>query len=236
MQLLLSCGRFYLIQLKEKEVLRYERLAYSVSVGNLYRFRSTWLRCLILFGLTRYKFQKQRLSKTFILLFIGFTAIEALLAWYIFSLTGEIGTFQIIVSIFVLYAITFGYQDFKKLDRWMRKKIDADGLLTEKDYEEMKRQKDPRYQSTYYLKTWLIHVAVFLLAQTLFFGLSGLNFEQSLAYLTDLSWFDSETYEPTPYANEMLHGIAMIWGIVFVIDSIVSATYIFQRKDKPQAD
>ncbi len=50
------------------------------------------------------------------------TILEAILAWLLYRETGEISSLQIIITIFVLYAITFGYQDFRKLDRWMKKK------------------------------------------------------------------------------------------------------------------
>ncbi|GAB2575432.1 hypothetical protein [Gracilibacillus alcaliphilus] len=187
---------------------------------------------LILFGVFRYLFKKINLSKAFILSFVLFIAIEAVLAWYVFNQTGEISSFQIIVCIFVLYAITFGWNDFKKLDRWMRKKIDADNLLTEADYEAIEKQKDPRYQAKYYLATWFIHVLVFLAVQGLFFYLSGLTWEQAQTYLTNFDWIESESYHTTPYSNSSFHSISMIWGIVLVVDTIVAATYVFQKKDK----
>ncbi|MED4164631.1 hypothetical protein P4642_18305, partial [Halalkalibacterium halodurans] len=79
--------------------------------------------CLLLFGVTRYYFNIRKASLLFILLFIGITALEAALAWWLYNKTGEISTLQIIITVFVLYAITFGIGDFKKLDRWMRQKI-----------------------------------------------------------------------------------------------------------------
>ncbi|GAK08770.1 hypothetical protein [Geomicrobium sp. JCM 19038] len=188
--------------------------------------------CLLLFGYSRYKLKKPQLSIGFIIAFIALTGFEAVLAWYVFARTGEIAAFQIIVSLFVLYALTFGFHDFKRLDRWMRKKIDADRLLTTKDYEVMARQKDPTVQAKHYLVTWITHVAVFLSVQVLFFGLSGLDIHDSANYLTDLDWLGSESYEATPYDNQTFHSVSMIWGIILVVDAIVSATYVFQKKDK----
>ncbi|EZH65035.1 hypothetical protein DH09_15420 [Bacillaceae bacterium JMAK1] len=188
--------------------------------------------CLLLFGYIRYKLKKPQLSQGFLIAFIVLTGFEAVLAWYVFAITDEIAAFQIIVSLFVLYALTFGIYDFKRLDRWMRKKIDADQLLTARDYEEMARQKDPTVQAKYYLVTWITHVAVFVSVQVLFFGLSGLDIHDSVAYLTDLDWLGSENYEVTPYDNQTFHSVSMIWGIILVVDTIVSATYVFQKKDK----
>lgn len=187
---------------------------------------------LLLFGSIRYRKKRVRLSRQFIVVFIMLTAIEAVLAWYLYTRTGEISAFQMIVTLFVLYAITFGRSDFKKLDRWMRKKIDADHLLTEADYEEMKKQKDPTFQAKYYGLTWLVHVAVFLSVQVAFFWLSGLNWTDSVGYLNDLNWLGSDYYGPTPYENQAFYTVSMIWGIIVVVDAIIAATYVFQKKDR----
>ncbi|TSB47434.1 hypothetical protein [Alkalicoccobacillus porphyridii] len=187
---------------------------------------------LLLFGYIRYKLKKPNLSKGFIISFIALTVLEMILAWYVYSLTGEISAFQIIISLFVLYAVTFGVRDFKKLDRWMRKKIDEDNLITDADYREMAKQKDSRYQAKYYAISWVSHLLIFLGTQVLFFGLSGLSFEESMAYLSDLGWMGSESFEETPYANQAFHSTSMIWGIILVVDAIISATYVFQKKDK----
>lgn len=92
---------------------------------------------LLLFGLFRYFFGRSRLSFFFIIGFIVLLALEALLGYWVYQVTGEISTFLIIITIFVLYACTFGIYDFLKLDRWMRRKIGewrGVELLTEKDY------------------------------------------------------------------------------------------------------
>ena len=59
------------------------------------------------------------------------------MGYWVYQVTGEISTILIIITIFVLYACTFGIYDFLKLDRWMRRKIGewrGVELLTEKDY------------------------------------------------------------------------------------------------------
>ncbi|GAK13494.1 hypothetical protein [Geomicrobium sp. JCM 19039] len=186
------------------------------------------LLALIAFAVVRYIVKKPSFSVFFLIGFILLTFLEAWLAWYVYSQTGEISAFQIIVTLFVLYAITFGYHDFKRLDRWMRKRIDAPNLLTKKDYEEMEKHKDPRFQAKYYTFTWLVHLAVFIVAQVSFLVLSGVQVNE--LFTLDVDWFGSESYEPTPYANETFYSVAMIWGIVFIVDTIISATYIFQKK------
>src|SRR5690625_2761999 len=108
---------------------------------------------LLLFGIFRYLFDKKRVGRLFIGLFIGLIIFEAILGWVLYKQTGVLSTFQLVIIGFVLYAMTFGISDFKKFDRWMRKKISSwrgIELLTEKDKEMMKRDKDPKYTARKY--------------------------------------------------------------------------------------
>ncbi|KYG34118.1 hypothetical protein [Alkalihalobacillus trypoxylicola] len=186
------------------------------------------LICLLIFGLVRYYFDKRQLSNIFIILFISITAIEAVFAWYLYSQTGEISTLQIVISIFVLYAITFGVQDFKKLDRWMRKKIGnwrGINLLTEKDLQMIEKQKDPKYVAHKYRISSSIHLILFVIAQTLFISLGTESLGEAISYLKDLSWIGAGTYTQSPYPNETIYSIALLWGVIFIIDILYSWSY-----------
>ncbi|MED3646332.1 hypothetical protein P4475_05780 [Halalkalibacterium halodurans] len=190
--------------------------------------------CLLLFGVTRYYFNIRKASLLFILLFIGITALEAALAWWLYNKTGEISTLQIIITVFVLYAITFGIGDFKKLDRWMRKKIGGwkgIDLLTEKDRQLISLQKDPAYVARSYRRSSYIHIALFVTAQMIFISMGTDSLSESLAYVKDWSWIEHGTYEQSPYPNETIYSIAMLWGIIFVVDTIYSWSYtVFPKK------
>lgn len=189
---------------------------------------------LILFGIVRYFFGKRKMSLIFLLLFFVLLILEATLALVIYQETGEISTFQIVIMIFILYACTFGINDLKKLDRWMKKKIShwrGVDLLTEKDKAIILRQKDPKYIAKVNRYSAIIHLFLFVLVQAIFwsYGLDSLT--EAKGYLTDLSWIGAEDYLESPYPNEVLHGISMIWGIVFIVDFIYSWSYsIFPSK------
>ncbi|RQW23030.1 hypothetical protein EH196_04260 [Bacillus sp. C1-1] len=189
------------------------------------------LLCLLLFGLTRYWFNRKALSTLFIFLFIFITVLEAVLAWLLYRETGEISSLQIIITIFVLYAVTFGYQDFRKLDRWMKKKIGqwrGVNLLTADDHRAVEKQKDPVYKAKHYRHTAFIHIGIFLSAQVIFFSLGTESIVEAFSYLQDWSWLNGETpIQSTPYPNETIYSISMIWGIVFVVDMIYSWSYTF---------
>lgn len=191
---------------------------------------------ILLFGVVRYIFSKQNLSMFFLLLFLGLLILEAALAIFIYRETGEITTFQIIITIFILYACTFGISDFKKLDRWMRIKIGnwrSVDLLTEKDKIILERQKDPKHVAKKYRLSSIIHLLVFLIVQLSFWIYSLDTLEEALLYLKDLSWIGTENAEVTPYANDTIYGISMIWGLVFIIDFIYSWSYtIFPSKQR----
>ncbi|MFD1609658.1 hypothetical protein [Oceanobacillus luteolus] len=189
---------------------------------------------LLLFGVVRYLFRKRKMSLLFLFLFLVLLILEAALALVIYRETGEISTFQIVIMIFVVYACTFGINDFKKLDRWMKMKIGqwrGVDLLTEKDRRIMARQKDPKYIAKVNRYSAMIHLLIFVVVQAVFwsYGLNG--FDEAMNYITDLSWIGTENYQDTPYPNDVIYGISMIWVLVFIIDFIYSWSYkIFPSK------
>lgn len=191
---------------------------------------------LLFFGFLRYVLNRRRLSVLAIVAFLGLLISEALLGILIYQETKEIGTFQIAVGIFVVYACTFGIFDFLKLDRWMRQKIGKwrrVELLTKKDYVILQRQKDPKYVAKKYRVTSVIHLAAFTVGQSILWMYGTESFEEMLGFMTDLSWVEAGTAAQSPYPNEVIYSIGMIWSLVFIIDLIYSWSYtIFPGKSK----
>lgn len=189
---------------------------------------------LLLFGVFRYFFSKRKLSTVFIFLFLLLLVSEGVLALFVYNETGEIETFQIVIAIFIVYAFTFGIVDFTRLDRWMRDKIGKFRkveLLTEKDYRIMERNKDPKYIAKKYRMSSLIHLIVFVIAQTILWSMGTDSFAEVKMYMTDFSWVEAGTGEGSPYPNDVTFGIGVIWGLVFMIDFIYSWSYtIFPKK------
>ncbi len=192
------------------------------------------LLSILLFGVVRYFFLKQKFSLMFLLLFVLLLVLEAVLAFLIYRETGEMSTFQIVITVFLVYACTFGISDFKKLDRWMRSKIGnfrGVDLLTEQDKYEMEKQKNPKYIAKKYRISSIIHLLLFLFVQIIFLSYSLNHFDQVQYYLTDLSWIGTEHVEETPYANDSMYRISMIWGLIFIVDFIYSWSYtVFPSK------
>lgn len=191
---------------------------------------------LILFGLVRYLFDKRRLGSIFIFLFVVLIAIEAIIGWLIYQETGEVSNFQVIITVFVLYAITFGVSDFKKLDRWMRKQIGkwrGVELLTDEDMEIINKEKDPKHIARKYRYSSLIHLLVFVVVQALFWVYGTNNAQEILMFAKNLTWIGTDNIAETPYTNETIYWISIVWGIIFIIDFIYSWSYtIFPSNSK----
>jgi len=190
---------------------------------------------LILFGLLRYFFNQRKKSMVFLVLFVALIGMEALFGWFMYLETGEMSTIQLVITVFVLYAITFGFSDFKKLDRWMRKYIGkwrGIDLLTDQDKLIMRRNEDPRYIARKYRRSSMIHLLIFVSVQIGFWMYSLSSFEEALPYIKDLSWLGADDYTITPYANDTLYGISLIWGFAFIVDFIYSWSYTLFPSDK----
>jgi len=191
---------------------------------------------LLLFGFLRYVLMRRKLSVLAIFAFLVLLISEALLAVLIYQETKEIETFQIAVGIFVVYACTFGILDFLKLDRWMRKKVGKwrrVELLTKKDYDILQRERDPKHVAKKYRLTSVIHLALFVVVQSILWMYGTESFEEWLGFMSDLSWIENGTAAQSPYPNEITYNIGVIWGLVFIVDFIYSWSYtIFPSKPK----
>lgn len=183
---------------------------------------------ILLFSIFRYFFSKPKFSFSFIFLFLILLVLEVLLGLYVYRETGEVSSFLIIITVFVIYACTFGIFDFIRFDRWMRKKIGrlrGVELLSEKDYEIMKQNSNPKYIAKKYRISSLIHLVLFVIGQTIFWSMGTDSIAEMKAYLMDFSWLDEGTANESPYPNDTILAVGVIWGIVFILDFIYSWSY-----------
>jgi len=191
---------------------------------------------LVAFLIVRYAFNKMKLGRIFLFLFVFFIILEGFLAIVIYNHTGEIATFQIVILIFVVYAFTFGINDFKKLDRYIKQKVGnwrGIDLLTEKDKRKMEQLKNPKVIARNNRVWWYIHTIVFVLAHLFFWINYGNNAHPFLHYVTDLSWFDGASLDESPYTNEMVMNVSMLWIIIYGVDTIISWSYtLFPSEQK----
>ncbi|WP_042478034.1 hypothetical protein [Bacillus ndiopicus] len=187
----------------------------------------------LLFGITRYFFNKRTISKGFILLFILATVFEAAIAWIIYDYTGEISSFTILTTLFVVYTIIFGLNDFRKLDRWMRMKIGnyrGINLLTPKEYQIIKSERNSHYKKRRNITMTTIHVLFFIIAQILFWMMGTESLSQFGYYFSTIGeWLTSGQFENSPYPSEFLYQISMVWVIVVVVDILYCSSYLLKK-------
>ena len=197
---------------------------------------------LILFLLVRYVFRRQSLSMSFLILFLVLMAFEAGLGYMVYRQTGELNTFQMIIGLFLLYACTFGIADFKKLDRYIKQKIgkwQGVDLLTEKDRRIMREEKDPLIRARKYRRWWYGHALVFIIVNYLFWHFFGKHDYPLSYFLTDWSWIEKvgQGSQYGPFRIEGITQATLIWGIVFIVDTINAWYYtFFPEKEKTKSN
>lgn len=191
---------------------------------------------LMAFIVLRYVTIKQKLSNGFLVLFLLCMVIEVLLAFQVYRSTGEFSTFQIVVGIFLIYACTFGISDFKKLDRYIKGKIEkwrGISLLTEEDLIKIEQAKDPKVIARKNRLWWYFHALIFIIAHYFFWQYYGNHANGLSSYLTDLSWWEEGVIENGPFQHDVIAQISRIWTLIFGLDTIISWSYtLFPAKEK----
>ncbi|WP_404457163.1 hypothetical protein [Oceanobacillus kapialis] len=134
---------------------------------------------------------------------------------------GTINRFQIIILIFVIYALTAGKKDFKRLDRWIQKKIsrwkgnpeskfDEPQSLNNKDHARSQRRK------------FYIHLIIFVALQVVFILFTDYNLSSIPELIHKLDSIDSDNSNQVMEIMSGVSGISLIWTISIFIHFIIS--------------
>lgn len=178
-----------------------------------------------------------RYSQLFLFLFFAAIVLEAILAYIVYQQTGEFTTFQIVIAIFIIYAATFGISDFKRLDRYVKRKVGkwkGVDLLTDKEKEIIAYLKDPKVIARRARYWFYAHTFVFLIGLIGFWIYDGNNAYSFFYFLTNLQWFSEGMIDPQPFKSEIIVNIVRLWVIVYVVDSIINWSYTFFPSDKKE--
>ncbi|PFK47569.1 hypothetical protein COI93_01365 [Bacillus cereus] len=136
--------------------------------------------------------------------------------------TGKFSNFQIITVVILLYALFYGKKDLKKLD-----------IRVQKLFAKWRNEPLPRIEETVELTGWAyakqeigqwsIHLVLFIVVHIIFFFMYGLvPIEQ---------WGD--WLEKGIVLNEAASRVSKIWGVVLLIDTIITCSYVFfPKKEK----
>lgn len=190
-----------------------------------------WL-CAISFLIFRYWFKLDKLSKLFVIIFIVNDLWIAFLAYIDYQRTGEFSNYQIIILVIIIYALTFGKSDFKKLDIYIKRKV-SEIRGEPVDQLEVTPKK---YGLAYAVSQWkkfLLHLIIFLTIHLVFYFM----FDFSEIFLNTPwesrfgSWFDKEL-STVPYNNESINKVSKVWLLVLLIDFAITCSYtIFPKKN-----
>ncbi|KGX91113.1 hypothetical protein N781_05320 [Pontibacillus halophilus JSM 076056 = DSM 19796] len=185
---------------------------------------------LISFIVARYWLESNRGSLVIAILFIANDLWIAVMGWYDYKATGTFSSYQIVTLIIIVYALTYGKSDFKRLDRWIKRRLTIlrkepipPDLLPASLYgrEKAKAERKQVY----------VHAGVFIGVHLIFLILYGFNDLTSLPSLNE--WFSSSEAK-VPFGNTTINGISRIWVMIFVIDTLSALSYtIFPKQRTP---
>ena len=188
--------------------------------------------CAIAFLLLRYWFQLKKLSLFVLIIFIVNDLWIALLAYFDYQRTGEFSIYQIIIVIIIVYAMTFGKSDFKKLDAFIKR------WVAKKRGEPINESLHPvkLYGKAYALKEWKQFAGHFVVFVLVHIGFAiGVGFSDSLQQtpLNDLfgMWFDDENGK-FPFNNEGFNKFSQVWLLILAIDFVITLSYTLFPKKK----
>lgn len=101
-------------------------------------FFSLFITCFLLL---RYWFQLNRLSFIFVILLLLSDGWLVLLGILDYAHTKSISLFQIVTILFILYALTIGKKDMKKLDEQIKRKVAKwKGHVSDEDEDEQNEE------------------------------------------------------------------------------------------------
>lgn len=191
---------------------------------------------LLTFLTVRYWFNLKKLSIVFFFLFIINDLWIATMGFLDYLKTGNFTSYQVAILIIIVYALTYGKSDFRKLDIFIQKKV---AKLKGQPIPELKGPeklygKDLARQER---KHFSLHLLIFAVVHVVLFFVYGLsdqitqtqNIEQLLS-----EWFSSKEAH-YPFNNASMNNLSRIWTLVLIIDGVTSLSYTFFPKNEKKS-
>ncbi|WP_026691701.1 hypothetical protein [Alteribacter aurantiacus] len=192
---------------------------------------------IVAFTICRYLLKSNSGTKISLWLFILSNVFDVIVGFFIYRHTGELSTFQVVVFIFVVYAITFGRSDFLKLDYWLRTQIDRYFHTSHVSEDERQRMNEKKNSGRESLREWGLHVLLFTIVNVSFF----LVFPSTQVALTEalqvdglVRWFESPEAFGL-FGEPALNQVVIIWVLILFIDTVVTMSYLLFPDEKTQA-
>lgn len=163
------------------------------------------------FLLLRYLFDLGRASVVVLALIILDNLFIAGLGVLDYLRTGEFATYQLIALAIIVYGLTFGKQDFKRLDRYMKRKVMRwKGEATSPS--EPQPRAAPRKKAANERRRFYGHLVIFVVGQAILIAIGE-------------SWLAAQLAGGVPEEPSALMGAGRIWAVVLAVDAIWSFSY-----------
>ncbi len=192
-----------------------------------------WISILS-FLVVRYWFNMKTLSVVFFTLFIVNDLWIATMGFMDYLRTGNFTSYQVVILVIIVYALTYGKTDFKRLDVFIQKKV------AKWKGEPIPNLSGPiglhgKAKAIQEMKHFSIHLLIFGVIHGILFFLFGLSTE--FDQINGLSHFFSEWFSGKqallPFDNASANNFSRIWSLVLIIDGVTSLSYtIFPKSER----
>ncbi|RST77155.1 hypothetical protein D4T97_001260 [Siminovitchia acidinfaciens] len=180
------------------------------------------------FFIVRYALGWEKLSKYFIFLWLFSDAWLLILGIMDYRSTGTFDTFQVVILIFLFYAVTFGRNDMRRLDRWMKRTIKKWKGEPPDEAEKIEKLSGMSY-AIMQGKEFALHVAMFaavIAVLSFFMDFRGFNY-----FFANGSGDIIETVIKNGWFVEPTVGkITGVWTLILIIDAVITVSYFIIPK------
>ncbi|RFU69672.1 hypothetical protein [Bacillus sp. V59.32b] len=184
------------------------------------------------FLLLRYLIGLDKLSKYFIFIWLFSDAWLLFIGILDYTHTGKFDTFQLIIIVFLIYALTFGKNDFKKLDRFIKRNV----RKWKGEEPEAEERDEKLYGMSYFikeLKGLAIHLVVYTVVLIILAFLLDLRDYEHIVISGDFNKTVENIIEKGFFTNPAVGKATGIWTLVLLIDTIITFSYlVFPKKER----
>ncbi|SFI85235.1 hypothetical protein [Thermoflavimicrobium dichotomicum] len=181
------------------------------------------------FLILRYVFRLEKVSFIAIPIILINECFIAFLGYIDYQVTGKFSAFQVITLIIILYSLTYGKKDLKRLDHFVKRQVAkwrGEAVPSKLPVEKLYGWTHTKQE----LKDWFIHLFIYLTVHSVFIFTIG--FHDDIAQFLDHPSFSIQSGQIHLFKNETITRISFVWTIVFLTDTLITLSYIIFPKRK----
>ncbi|UHA74806.1 hypothetical protein [Paenibacillus sp. 481] len=182
----------------------------------------------------RYAFQQPRASTISFFVFIANDIWLLTIAAMDYNRTGQFSAFHFVIAAIVIYSLTLGKSDIRKLDYFIARQVASWKRQPMPDHITMPT---PKYGMAYAQQEMIgfaIHLLVFVAAHIGFVLIAGLREPITMQIVTELSWQQLTSRDGLGwFKQDTLNQVSKVWSMVLAIDCIFSVSYLLFPKKEP---